>query len=179
MDAAEPDTGRSLGWPWDRLAEAVERRQDAERFVELGTSLDRAKAAFELEEALRLEQECRDELAGVFLLMLGEAIRQRPEALFGKLMAAADEVLWKDIVTWLVDAKPGGAEQWLAMSRRVAAAEEAAAARKAEAWRLAVAVAQLEERVAEMERTTHAGHAGPSHADTRQADGAAPGRQAG
>jgi hypothetical protein len=176
MDAAAPDTARSLGWPWDALADAVGRRRDAERFaaqaMELGTGPDRAKAAFELESALGRERACRDELAGLFLLMLGEAIKHRPEALFGKVMAAAEEVMWKSVLAWLADAKPGGAESWQAMSRRLAGAEEAASKARAEAWELGNWVHRLEREIETLK-------AGIAHGDREPNQGPAGGRGAG
>ena len=176
MDAAAPDTARSLGWSWDALADAVGRRRDAERFaaqaLELGTGPDRAKAAFELESALGRERELRDELAGLFLLMLGEAIKHRPEALLGKVMASAERIAWKDYLAWLARAGPGGAEQWLDMSRRVAAAEEAAARARAEAWELGNWVHRLERELETLK-------AGIAHGDREPNQGPAGGRGAG
>lgn len=182
MDATAPP----LGWPWDALAEAVERRQDAERFaqqaLELGAPGDRRRAEWELEEALRQERWCRDELAGVFLLMLGEALKHRPGALLLKFHDVALEHEWKDFARWLCSSKPGGHRWNAGLDERVRQAERRAAEaaqRKAESWRLAVALAQLEERVAELERANNAGNAGQGHADTRQGDGSQARREAG
>jgi len=186
MDAATVETAKGMGWPWDAYAEAVYARIEAERAAELafgaGDPDDRARAAFDLEEALGRERTLRGDLADVFLLLLRSAVAERPGALFGQVQAAADEVMWKDVLTWLVSSKPGGAEQWLAMSRRVAAAEDEAKRARAETWRLANALAALEQRMAETERPTDAarnndsegeaaigGRTGASDGDERQA----------
>lgn len=167
---ALPAANSALGWPWDALAEVVEIRRDAERFaeaaLECGTDNDRRIARFELEAALEREGAVRDDLAAIFLLMLQSAIDKQPEALFGKLMAAADDVQWREVVAWLVNTKPGGAEQWLELSRRCAAAEEAAKKARTECWELANWIARLERELESMKAGAAHGDRGPGQGPT-------------
>lgn len=141
MDAAAVGVLKELGWPWDRLAEAVFARVEAGRVA--AERPGDPDAEHERDRAVWLESAARGELADVLLLLLRTAVEERPSELYGVVMAAAQDVMWREVVAWLANSKPGGAEQWLATGRRLAALEETVAKLRAENWELACELARV------------------------------------
>lgn len=78
MTARALDVAKLMGFPWDRLAEARWRLQEAMRFGELaaaeGSDEDRKRAAWDIREAADAERRERDRLADVFQLLLRCAV---------------------------------------------------------------------------------------------------------
>lgn len=183
LSGAEIAAAQGLGFPWDRLADAVGAREDAERAalhaLESGGP-DAARAAgFELETALLAERRCRGDLADALLLMLQAAIDERFTELWGKVLGFAVRAEWRKEVERFYSTQAGGLTWALNMEQRLE--EQQAEIRKlqAETWALANALALAEQRIHDGERATDgSAHDRPSEAAAeRGGRGAARGRE--
>ncbi|HEY1187699.1 MAG TPA: hypothetical protein VGE74_08580 [Gemmata sp.] len=182
MSATLAETAAALGFPWDRLADAVQARLDAERAAGHaleGGDPDRAAAAgFELETALLAERRCRGDVADALLLMLQSAIDERFTELWGKVLGFATRAEWRKEVQRFFSTQPGGETWAVQQERRLEEQAEELARAKRDCWDLAVALGRLKVRVEELEGIIAHGHAGNDSGPGR-AGGAEPERTEG
>lgn len=151
MTESEARTAQQLGYPWDRFSAALEARQDAEQLARLalepGSSVDPEAAAMELETALMAERRTRGDAADALLLMLQAAIDERFDDLFGKVMAFAVKVEWREQVRRFFTTQPGGTKWCGELQVRVEELTREVDRLRSENWELACKWAQLKRDV--------------------------------
>lgn len=169
MGALADAAGR-LGFPWDRLADAVAERQEAEQAAELAlegrNAATCAVAATNLELAVRQEKTRRGDVADALLVLLRCATEERFNDLWGLVMAFAVKAEWRKEVERLFSTQPGGATWAVELEKTVReqAAEidrltSAVARLKGENWELALWVKEIQAQLNTTGGAAH-GHSG-------------------